>query len=102
MTTQEQTLETFKKLCQKYINFLGVHDFHVSYEIEDPGEEEEGVSCKYYLDRTGGQIITLSLNPKFEFNQENLKLTAKHEIIEALLLGKIRERKILKRYTDDC
>ena len=86
----DTTLEAFKKLCQKYINFLGVHDFHVSYEVEEH-EEGEGVACKYYLDTTGGQVITLSLNTDFTFTPESLKLTAKHEIIEALLLGKIRD-----------
>ena len=101
MTTKKpktnQTLETFKKLCQKYINYFGLHDFHVGYEMED---QEEGVACNYYLSREGGQVVTLALNSSFEFSPENLKLTAKHEIIEALVLGKIRDM-LLNYYSEN-
>jgi len=89
------TLETFKKLCQKYINFLGIYDFHVEYDIEEHPEDEKGFSCSYYLNREGGQVINLSLNANFNFTPENLKLTAKHEIIEGLLLGKIRDMMLI-------
>jgi len=90
--TTAEDFEKFKIECKKIIDRLGIYDWWVYYEWE----KLEDAQAEYDLNLNSRQVT-------FRLNKGNIDapidILAKHEVVEALLLGKLKEMAKHRGYT---
>jgi len=87
MKLSNKHLNIFKKECKKWIDILKLDNWEVYYGWQD----KEGTFASIYTDLSG-YVATIYLSRDWgdDYNNAQLKRTAKHEVIH-LLLSRLSE-----------
>lgn len=94
MKTTAEDFEEFKRACLYWQEFFGLFDWRINFEWT----RLNGNNGEYYFDLEAKQV-TIRLNKgKIYCPIEEL---AKHEVIESILLGKLREMAKVGKSTDE-
>lgn len=93
--TPEQKAKFFSTECRRFINFFGLHEWEVSYDVHNISARgmcfTNGITS---TDEGDGQVATISCGEDWigdaDTGKDELSLTAFHEVME-LLLTKMRD-----------
>ena len=87
MKTTEKDFELFKKECQKWVDYFGLHGWDIFYKHK---QKEDCFGCIDYDTAKRNAVIYLSIEWEDEYySPEKIRETAFHEICE-LLFARIK------------
>lgn len=93
MKTTEADFEKFKEACLYWQNFFGIYDWRLFFEWR----KLNGNNAQFNFDSEARQAHISMNRGDVDCSIEEL---AKHEVIEGLLLGKLREMAILGKSSE--
>jgi len=84
MKTTKKDFEMFKKECQKWIDILGLKDWHIWYEHE---QTDENCIAQYAEDPQARSLtIWFTTGLHSPLTEHDIKSTAFHEIMEVYMV----------------
>lgn len=82
--TTKKDFELFKRECQKWINIVGLKDWHIWYEH---GKTAEDSIAEYSVGHSGRAcVIYFTLGVYEKLSNHDIKCAAFHEIIEIYMV----------------